>query len=138
MFDFTSLARDLQERPVFYPVLNLYNNFMNIRRYDHFPFYIYPKGVSVNNAEEKVLRFIDDLVDAHELERNTNDNNKSFYQRAIYVQRNFHRYSNDTMANLMFDTQLRKTEYDRLNSVIAHNNNLFYAGATLTHFAILA
>jgi hypothetical protein len=35
--------------------------------------------VSVNNAEEKVLRFIDDLVDAHELERNTNDFNKNFY-----------------------------------------------------------
>jgi len=42
------------------------------------------------------------------------------------------------MANLMFDTQLRKTEYDRLNSVIGHNNNLFYGAATLTHFGILA
>lgn len=38
----------------------------------------------------------------------------------------------------MFNTQLRKTEYDRLNSVMSHNNNLFYAGATLTHFGILA
>lgn len=111
---------------------------MSIRRYDHFPFYIYPSGVSVNNFEEGVLTFIDNLVDAHELERNKSDRNKSFYQRSIYVQRNFHRYSNDTMANLMFDTQLRKTEYDRLNSVMSLQTNLFYAGATATHFAILA
>jgi len=79
MFDFANLARDLQERPLLFPVFNLYNNFMNIQRYDHFPFYIYPQGVSVNNVEEKVIRFIDDLVDAHELERNTNDFNKNFY-----------------------------------------------------------
>ncbi len=42
------------------------------------------------------------------------------------------------MANLMFDTQLRKTEYDRLNSVMNMSTNLYYAGATATHFAILA
>lgn len=52
---------------------------MSIRRYDHFPFYIYPSGVSVNNFEEGVLKFIDHLVDAHELERNKCDRNKSFY-----------------------------------------------------------
>jgi len=38
----------------------------------------------------------------------------------------------------MFDTQLRKTEYDRLNSVMNLQNGLFYIGATATHFAILA
>lgn len=138
MFDLETLRRDLQERPFLFPVFNLYNNFMNIRRYDHFPFYIYPSGVSLNNYEETVLSFLDHLVDAHELEANTEDKNKNFYQRAIYVQRNFHRYSNDTMANLMFQTQLRKTEYDRLNSIISTSNNFYYGATTATHFAILA
>ena len=79
MFDFQNLWRDVQERPVLFPLFNVYNKFMSIRRYDHFPFYIYPKGVSVNNFEEGVLAFIDHLVDAHELERNKSDKNKSFY-----------------------------------------------------------
>lgn len=79
MVDFQSFWRDVQERPLLFPVFNAYNNFMSIKRYDHFPFYIYPKGVSVNNFEERVLAFIDHLVDAHELERNKSDKNKSFY-----------------------------------------------------------
>ncbi len=79
MFDFTSLVRDVQERPLLFPMFNLYNNFMNIKRYDHFPFYIYPGGVRVNNFEESILKFIDHLVDAHELEMNKNDNKKNSY-----------------------------------------------------------
>jgi len=81
-----------------------YHKFMNIKRYDHMPYYIYPYGQKVVSFEDGVLKFLDYLVDAHELERNKSDFDKSFYQRSNYVARNFARYSNDTMANLMFDT----------------------------------
>ena len=54
--------------------------------------------------ENTVVAFIDHLVDAHEIERNKEDLNKNSYQRNEYVVRNWHRYANDTMANLMFDT----------------------------------
>lgn len=54
--------------------------------------------------EDSIIKFMDYLVDAHELERNKQDFGKVFYDRANYVRSNFHRYSNDTMANLMFDT----------------------------------
>jgi hypothetical protein len=91
---------------------------MDIKRYDHFPFYIYPQGKALSSFEDSVLKFIDHLVDGHELERNKSDFNRSFYYRANYVARNFHRYQNDTMANLMFDTKLRSSDYDRMNSVI--------------------
>ena len=57
--------------------------------------------------EDGILKFCDYLVDAHELERNKSDIDMSQYERTNYVYRNFHRYSNDTMANLMFDTKCR-------------------------------
>ena len=63
--------------------------------------------MSVSSFEDSFLKFLDYLVDAHELERNKNDINKNFYQRTNFVLNNFHRYSNDTMANLIFDTKAR-------------------------------
>jgi len=46
---------------------------MNIKRYDHFPFYIYPHGVKISSFEDSFLKYIDFLIDAHELERNKTD-----------------------------------------------------------------
>ena len=88
--------------------------------------------------EDGVLKFLDFLVDAHELERNKSDKNMDFYNRTNYVVRNFHRYSNDTMANLMFDTRLRQSEYDRLNSLMTRQTAAFYFLASCAHLTILA
>ena len=138
MFDWNTMWRDAQERSIFYPVFTLYDNFMNIKRYDQFPFYVQPGAKSLSGFEDTVLRFLDHLVDAHEIERNKSDVNRSFHNRANYVMRNFHRYSNDTMANLMFDTRLRKNEYDRLNSVLGTRTMMYYASTTFSHFFYLA
>ena len=43
-FDWTSFLRDLQERPLLYPLFRAGNAFMEIKRYDHMPFYFYPRG----------------------------------------------------------------------------------------------
>ena len=111
---------------------------MNIKRYEHFPFYIYPSSKKVVGFEDSVLKFLDFLVDAHELERNKSDIGKSFYYRAHYTMYNFHRISNDTMANLMFDTKLGKNDYDRMNSVIDQQNMKFYGATTMVHFLSLS
>jgi len=102
------------------------------------PFYFYPQGQSIVWFEDGVLKFVDYLVDAHELERNKSDYGKSAYYRAEYVWNNFHRYSNDTMANLMFDTRLNKCEYDRMNSVMDNQSMKFYISTTMTHFISFA
>ena len=68
------------------------------------PFYIYPSAKSWISFEDTIITFLDWLVDAHEQERNTNDRNRSFYQRTAYVYKNFLRYNNDTIANCMFDS----------------------------------
>ena len=65
-----------------------------------------------------MLQFCDHLIDAHELERNKADKDATQYERTNYVARNFLRYQNETMANLMFDTKIRGSDYDRLNSVM--------------------
>ena len=110
--------RDIQETTIFFPILKAYQAFLGIRRYEHFPFYIYPQGMGLSSFEDKVIKFMDFLVDAHELERNKTDYGMNFYFRSNYVGTNFLRYSNDTMANCMFEDKLHQNQYDRLNSVM--------------------
>ena len=131
--DWKTCYRDFSEQPFAGPLIGLYYNFMNIKRYDRMPFYIYPGAKSWISYEDTVITFLDWLVDAHELERNTDDRNRSFYQRSLYIYENFLRYNNDTMANLTYDTQLKKYEYDRLNAVVSAGNTRFLFATSAVH-----
>ena len=62
--------RDFWSRPVSYPILRLYNSFMNIKRYDRMPYYIAPTGTQIVNFEDDIINYIDWTVDAHEDTRN--------------------------------------------------------------------
>ena len=42
------------------------------------------------------------------------------------------------MANLIFDTQLRRSDYDTMNAVIDRQTKVFYASSTLTHMVSLS
>jgi hypothetical protein len=110
--------RDAGERPLLYPFFKAYSSFMGIRRYEHMPFYFYPSGVNVVSLQDKILNYVDWLVDAHEDARNRNDANKTFYMRSIYFFDNYLRYQNDTMANVMYETQANKSQYAKLNSTM--------------------
>ena len=115
-------------------MLGLYYNFMNIKRYDKMPFYIYPSAKSWISFEDTFLTFLDWAVDAHELERNTADKNRSFYDRKhYYLYDNFLRYNNETIANAMFDTQLRANDYARLNSAVSIGNTRYFAATAALH-----
>ena len=138
MFDWSTIWRDAQEQSVFYPIFRAYSWIGSIKRYESFPFYIQPGAKKAANFEDSVLKFCDYLVDAHELERNKADAGATQYERTNYVARNFLRYQNDTMANLMFDTCIRKSDYDRLNSIVSKQNTIYYAGSTFMHLTILA
>ena len=138
MVDWTSIWRDSQETTITKPFMSLWTNFMMVERGGAFPFYIFPAVKEGDSMEDKVIKFLDYLVDTHELERNKADHGKTLVQRSNYVVRNFNRYSNDTMANLMFDTKLRKSDYDIMNSVISQRTQAYYAASTLTNVTILA
>jgi hypothetical protein len=133
MSDWQHYWRDLQERPLFYPLFKVYSSFMNIKRYEHMPYYFYPSGVSVVKLEDRVINFLDWMCDAHEEARNPHDKNHSFYSRAVFVYKNFMRYSNPTVCNIMFDTQATRPEYDRLNSIITSQTRSFYLAAVAVH-----
>lgn len=103
-WDKEQLYRDFWNRPLSYPLFVLYNSFMNITRYDRMPFYFAPWGTNVVTFEDKIIKKLDYMVDAHEEPRNPMDRNRNFYERTNYVFRNYLRYQNDTMCNIMFDT----------------------------------
>jgi len=116
---FEQMSRDFWSRPLAYPLLRTYNSFMNIKRYDRMPYYIAPAAGKVVNYEDEFINLLDWAVDAHEEARNTEDRNRSFYQRAIYLYNNYLRYQNDTVCNLMFDVQAPRPVYDKFNSTIS-------------------
>ena len=131
--DLQNFLRDFKEQPFTLPVLNLYNKFMGIKRYDHMPFYFYPQAKSWISFEDTIITFVDWLIDAHEDARNTADRNRSFYQRSVYFYQNFFRWTNETLANCMYDDQLRKADYDRLNSVLTQRMALYGVSMTALH-----
>ena len=125
--------RDFWSRPVSYPILRLYNSFMNIKRYDRMPYYIAPAGTSVVNYEDEFINYLDWTVDAHEDTRNVQDSNRDFYSRAVYCKDNYLRYQNDTVGNLMFDVQAPRPVYDKINATVDRANTLFYASTATFH-----
>lgn len=132
-WSFEQMYRDFWNRPLGTPLLRVYDSFMNIKRYDRMPFYIAPAAGKVVNYEDELLNLADWMVDAHEEARNPMDRNRNFYSRAVYFLQNFHRYQNDTMCNLMFDTQADRPVYDKLNSILSQRNKIFYLAASVLH-----
>ena len=133
MSNWDNMWRDAQEQPLFYPIFKVYSSFMNIKRYDSMPYYFAPTGAKIVDIEDKIINYADWLVDAHEDSRNTGDRNRNFYQRSAYMLNNWMRLQNDTVANMMFDTQLPKPHYDRVNSIIRQQNALYYMSASAFH-----
>ena len=90
--DWQSFLRDAKEQSIISPILVLYYKFMNIKRYDHMPFYFYPAAKSWISFEDTFITFCDWLVDAHEDSRNKADKNRNFYQRSVYFYENYLRW----------------------------------------------
>lgn len=107
-WDFQQQYRDFWNRPIGYPLLMLYSQIMAIRRYDKMPFYFAPIGSSIVSFEDDIIHNLDYMIDAHEEPRNPADKNRNFYERSNYVMRNYLRYQNDTLCNVMFDTKASK------------------------------
>lgn len=97
------------------------------------PYYFYPRAKQLISFEDHIINFLDFAVDAHEENRNTEDRNRNFYSRSVYLYNNFLRYQNATMSNIIFDTQATKAQHGALNAVISQQNMKFYLAATATH-----
>ena len=95
--------RDFLNRPLLYPIFRVYGSFMDIKRYEHMPYYFYPRAKEIISFENQIINFLDWTVDAHEETRNTEDRNRNFYKRSVYVWNNFMRFQNATVSNIMFE-----------------------------------
>ena len=129
------MYRDFWNRPLGYPLLRLYGQFMDIKRYDRMPYYIAPAAGKVVNYEEMFINYLDWAVDAHEEARNRDDRRRNFHSRAVYAYNNYHRYANDTICNLMFDVKAPRPVYDKVNATVDQRNRIFYASAAALHTA---
>ena len=127
------LKHQLTHGPLIWPLLQLYPGFMNLERGSRFPFYTFPWVKKWGGQEDVGIGFFDNLVDAHEDERNTYDTNRSLHQRTSYVFENWFRLTNDTVANLTYETQLTTPQYDKLNSVIRQRSAVYYGALTGFH-----
>eukprot|EP00997_Jenningsia_sp_PLL12_P007185 NODE_3798_length_730_cov_63.684288_g3201_i0.p1 GENE.NODE_3798_length_730_cov_63.684288_g3201_i0~~NODE_3798_length_730_cov_63.684288_g3201_i0.p1 ORF type:complete len:206 (-),score=68.36 NODE_3798_length_730_cov_63.684288_g3201_i0:111-698(-) len=125
--------RDFWHQPLLMPLFALPGHILHMERGSHFPFYVTPWSDGWDGQLNKMLKHLDVLVEAHEDERNNSDQGMNFYKRADYVRKNFHRYSNPTLGNLMFDTQARKCDYDRINSVASQGSMWHYASMMGIH-----
>ena len=52
LFNWDNFVRDVQEMPLTFPFLRAWSWFLEIKRYDKFPFYVYPGSVSVSGFED--------------------------------------------------------------------------------------
>ena len=100
-----------------------YHYILRKERGTEFPFYFQSESKLVHNYLHKCQEFIDDMVHIHESERNNADFEQNLPKRFNYVAKNFHIYSNDTMANLYFSEQLPLRDYQRVKS----NYNFLFA-----------
>ena len=132
-WSFETVWRNFTERPMLTPMYMIYSGFMNIERHSEFPFYFSPGSSKAGSIGDNVLDFFDWLCDVHEENRNVEDRNRSFYQRSVYVYKNYFRYANPTVANVMFDTQASKPAYDKLNSTVSQQMKYYYLATVSTH-----
>ena len=138
MKDWVDYFREKWHDPLFIEVFAMWERIMRLERGNKFPFYIFPNVKKGDGMLDTFLLFVDNLVDAHETERNPYDANKDFYHRAYYVGTNIFRLQNDTLSNMMFDTQLPKPQYDRMNNAIATRTGYYMGLMTAFHTASLA
>lgn len=100
--------------------------FMLLRRErgTEFPYYFPAEGKFIQDKLEQATEFFNNFIHLHESERNSADFEKTFVSRFRYVLKNFHYYSNDTMANLYFGEKLPVRDYQRIKS---NYNKLFFS-----------
>lgn len=115
---------DLRNVSIFSKISLPFHKIMRRERGTEFPYYFPSEGRFIADKLNDITDYLNNFVHLHESERNRADFNKTFVERFKFVLRNFHYYSNDTMANLYFAEKLPIRDYQRIKSVY---NQLFFS-----------
>lgn len=119
---------------VFYPFWWI----MRRERGREFPFYFPDETAVIHFELDLAYAALDDVVHAHESDRNPAVHNKTLVNRLKYAIKNFHFYSNDTMANLFFSTKLPLRDYQRIKSTYLQLTGLFMLYNTFSGVFLVA
>lgn len=119
---------------IFYPFWWL----MRRERGTEFPFYFPNEAGLIKYELDLAYGFMDSFIHSHESDRNPAVHNQTLVNRIKYLLKNFHYYSNDTMANLYFSTKLPLRDYQRLKSTYNQYSALFLAYNTLSGVFLIA
>lgn len=87
-----------------------------------FPYYLVDEREAVVHAVKESVGIIDDFIHNHEPEMDKGEGayGQHYLNRLKYVFKNFHYYSNETIANLYFQTKLPLGDYQRIKNVYNH------------------
>ena len=91
---------------------------LNKKRYDHFPFYFSPFTDEIGTWQDKFLEFGDYLIDAHEDEPAIQETEATPYKRMIFTLKHFYLYQNPTMGNLLYETQAKNYQYQKVEAAV--------------------
>ena len=72
-YGWEDFARDFSEQPLMAPVFNLYNRFMDIKRGERAPFYVFPYSDKFNASAGTFLKVLPYFMDAHQPDIYKND-----------------------------------------------------------------
>lgn len=103
-----------------------------------FPFYFPGEKETVVKGLDNLMEGLDLAIQNHEPERYSGEAKHTMVHRLKYVLKHFHIYSNETMANLYFNTRLPKRDYERIENYYNQLYLAFLAFNTVSGVSIVA
>ena len=111
---------------------DLYTGFLDRERGVDMPYYFPTATRVVKQGLQSEFESLANMVAVHESPLNKHRlNNWTYYKRLMYKTRNFYLYSNETMNNLFYYTQMSSSEYQKVKS-----NYNFLFGTNLLYNAV--
>ncbi len=103
-----------------------------------FPFYFNAEKRFVERRLAIFIEWLNNFVSIHEPERYQGDTSLTLIKRIKYVSNNVIFYTNDTMSNLYYSTQIAKRDLDRLKSAYMQMYFMFFGYNMATGIFLVA
>lgn len=117
----------------------IYNGVLNIERGTEYPMYFPFLARHIKFGIAELIACGTHFVRHHEPEINTvGRNDHTDFQRLEYFFNNFYKYQNGTMKNLMYYSQIPRSQLDRMESLYNYTAITFLAYNIISGTALLA
>jgi len=118
---------------------NIYHGILNIERGTEYPMYFPFLTRHIKFGINELIAYGTHFVRHHEPEINTEGRNDyTDFQRLEYFFNNFYKYQNGTMKNLMYSSQIPRTQLHRMESLYNYTALTFFAYNVISGTALVA